>query len=134
MCFYKGRRKAKIATKDIFVTKTCESTDIADMTFTSAIRDFVYKQGVTYKKFIWHRLRAHFQDNLESEVFHCYGIGNSKDNVIPYNNGKYSQCTGVFMIPKGTKYYDGDNGCFATFAIKYVGRLNEERSKLVLNQ
>lgn len=107
MCFTKDyKSRVKRAKEDIIVWKTGNAQPEA---FISDVKYFIYHQGKEYRKNIFQILKAFFSSDLYGEVFHCY-----KYDKFSVNGYK-------FIIPKGTLYWQNDDGEIATTAIIYTG-------------
>lgn len=137
MCFYKKKRKAEVAKRDIYVIKypTYGSTSDATEESFRAFKGFIYEKGAIQEKTLKDRWRAYWRMELNGEVFHCHGIQVSKWRIANSMKYNHEYPIGVFLIPKGTTFYrTKDNEQIATFSIKYVGLLTDEKAKLVLEQ
>jgi len=77
-------------------------------------------------------LQHRWRKELNGEVFHSHNAKGSVD-LLPERTRRKD--LGVFMIPKGTLIYEDEEGeQFASFAIKYIGPLNEELAEKILAQ
>lgn len=124
MCFYKRTNKSLplVAKEDIYVLKS--SLQRVGDTFESQHYTQTYLIGKTYKKgWLWRR-KAKKQYSLNDEVFHAFK--HTPDNKFNLS----SPYTGLFVIPKGTKYYENEREV-ATFRIKFMGPVKESDRDLL---
>src|SRR6185312_2587653 len=102
--------------------------------FISSLQSFCYLNGNTYKKKWYDKFVAYFRKNLEWQVFHAHDIETSKSYVKQFNQLSSEVQFGIFVIPQGTKYYEGNNDDLGSFAIRYYGPLHLGNKHLILNQ
>jgi hypothetical protein len=133
MCLCKTSKR-KVFTKDTYVIKGSYNRAF-DSLFVSFFKDFLYIKDHLYKKSNWKSLCAFLHRNLNSTVFHTHSIERSKQIAEWYKESSYEKNKyGIFLIPKGTAYYEGNDYDFGVFSLSYYGLLTEENKHLILNQ
>lgn len=146
MCFSKETPR-KVAKQDMYVIKAGRAHE---ENFLSGIRAFNYSKGKLYKKGLKEWFLSMFRYELNSEVFHCYTVDGSKkmlsvnrsnprcwDILRCYRDalGDFTYHHGIFLIPKGTTYYENkEDKEVATFNIMYLCPLTEETQKIIFEQ
>lgn len=114
MCFFKGKRKAKIAEKDIVVYKV--GYEASAKRFCSLHCDYTYGVNTLKKKGQRIINKAHKNRTLDREVYHTY---TSLRKIRIWNVHSYP--VGKFVIPKGTIYWENkEDKQIATTSIRYI--------------
>ena len=135
MCWVGGKVIEQIAKRDFYVYKIgrvpwdnifvshCKNFDYVSKNRNRKIslivqypyRDiYVVQQG--YHSYKW----IAFDDTNPSE--RCLYLGNY-DNALKENLSLYGHCCiGTFIIPKGTKYFENENGHIVSSDIIYTGK------------
>ena len=135
MCWVGGKATKQVAEKDFYVYKIGRVT--GDNIFVSRFKNFDYIPKVRNRKIPliiqypyrdiyivqqgYHSYKwIAFDDTNPSE--RCLYFG-SYDNALKENLSLYGHCCiGTFIIPKGTKYFENENGHIVSSDIIYTGK------------
>ena len=133
MCMHirKERFYKRTAKEDIVCYKSVKKSDDENIVL-SVYYFFKYRIGRTYRKRKIVKPRPLFKTEgfkIDGGFFHSYiSLRNAKIDIRPGSGRIVVKC----MIPKGSKYYRGDdlarNLCYCSNAIRVVKVLNEKVS------
>lgn len=133
MCLTKINKR-KVFLTDTYVIKSSPSRAF-DTVFISMHQDFCYIKHKLHKKSKLTRFFARYCRILNGQVYHAHSIERSKQIAEWYRESSHNEHRyGIFMIPAGTVYYEGDDSDLGVFAIRYAGALTEYSKSLILNQ
>lgn len=139
MCWI-GKCDVKIAERDFYVYKLGH---ISYKNFRSLYQKFIYKPKEINKKISLDPVCIDFAISKSREETPCViyeGYHSYKDITMPYSDlhpfyriiylGKLAKyikifniyCIATFIIPKGSKYYENDNGEIVSSDIIYTGK------------
>lgn len=142
MCWI-GKCDVKIAERDFYVYKLGY---ISNKNFRSLYQKFIYKPKEINKKVSLDPACIDFTISKSREEIPCViyeGYHSYKDITMPYSDlgvyyrliylGKLAEnirvfniyCIATFIIPKGSKYYENDNGEIVSSDIVYTGKYVE---------